>query len=354
MDGRLKRVGILLFEGSDLLDFAGPTSAFYSAARHLVRTGQADRLLYEIELLSIDGGMVRTLQGVSVETRAAPELRPRDFDTIIVTGGLADHRTCDPRLIEWVSRNHDKPRRMSSVCCGAFILAGAGVLDGHPATTHWEDCAFLQQSFPKVEVRPDCIYVQDGNLWTAAGISSGIDMSLAMIEEDHGHALALLVARNLVVFLKRPGGQSQFSAPLQSQTAEGPLASLLGWIVENPCEDLRTETLADRANMSLRNFYRAFEAATGTSPAEWVESSRVEIAKRLLEQTSERIEQVAYKSGHPSYESMRKAFAKRLGVSPAAYRSRFARSRSTLEEPPAMPAFYESYVLGVQATETVQ
>ena len=354
MDGRLKRIGILLFEGSDLLDFAGPTTAFYSAARHLVRTGQAESLLYEIELLSIDGGMVRTLQGVCVDTKAAPELRPKDFDTVIVTGGLIDHRTCEPRLVQWISRNHDKPRRMSSVCCGAFILAAAGVLDGHPATTHWEDCPHLQKSFPQIDVRPDCIYVQEGNLWTAAGISSGIDMALAMIEEDHGHALALLVARNLVVFLKRPGGQSQFSAPLQSQTTEGPLASLLNWIVENPCEDLRTETLADRANMSLRNFYRAFEAATGTSPAEWVETARVEIAKRLLEQTSERIEQVAFKSGHLSYESLRKAFAKRLGVSPAAYRSRFARSRPSVEETAALPSFYESYGHGSKGVETVQ
>jgi len=353
MDRQLKRVGMLLFEGSDLLDFAGPSSTFFSAARHLIRTGQADTLLYRIEPLSIDGGLIHTMQGVGIETAKAAELAPGEFDTVIVTGGLVDHKTCDPRLIDWISRNHDKPRRIASVCCGAFLMAGAGILNGHPATTHWEDCARLQAEFEDIEVRPDCIYVQDGRLWTAAGISSGIDMALAMIEEDYGHALALLVARNLVVFLKRPGGQSQFSAPLQSQTAEGPLSSLLNWIVENPCEDLRTEALADRANMSLRNFYRAFEAATGTSPADWVETARVEIAKRLLEQTSEKVEQVAYKSGHSSYEAMRKAFAKRLGVSPAAYRSRFARTRPSAEETPALPAFYESYGLGTR-TEAVQ
>ena len=354
MDSRLKRIGILLFEGSDLLDFAGPSSAFHSAARHLVRTGQAETHLYKIEPVSIDGGLIHTMQGVGIETMHAPELSPGEYDTLIVTGGLVDHRTCDPRLIDWIARNHEKPRRIASVCCGAFLMAGAGVLDGHPATTHWEDCDRLRTEFPGVEVRPDCIYVQDGNLWTAAGISSGIDMALAMIEEDYGHSLALLVARNLVVFLKRPGGQSQFSAPLQSQTTEGPLASLLTWIVENPCEDLRTESLAERANMSLRNFYRAFEAATGTSPAEWVETTRVEIAKRLLEQTADRVEQIAYKSGHSSYESMRKAFAKRLGVSPAAYRARFARSQPSTEEAKALPAFYESYVLGARAAETVQ
>lgn len=354
MDGRLKRIAMLLFDGNDLLDFSGPSSAFHSAARLLIRTGQAETHLYEILPMSIDGGLVQTMQGVRIETMPAPELSPGEIDTLIVTGGLVDHKTCDPRLIEWISRNYDKPRRIASVCCGAFLMAGAGVLDGHPATTHWEDCDRLKDEFPKVEVRPDCIYVQDGNLWTAAGISSGIDMALAMIEEDYGHALALLVARNLVVFLKRPGGQSQFSTPLQSQTAEGPLAPLLNWIIENPCADLRTEALAERAHMSLRNFYRAFETATGTSPADWVETARVEIAKRMLEQTVERVEQVAFKSGHSSYESLRKSFAKRLGVSPAAYRARFAGSRPAKDEAQALPAFYESYVLGQEAPGTVQ
>jgi transcriptional regulator GlxA family with amidase domain len=354
MDSRLKRIGMLLFDDCDLLDFAGPTAVFHSAARHLIRTRRADTFLYVVEPLSMDGGIVRTLQGVGVDTKAVTDLSPGELDTIIITGGFADHRTCDPRLIEWIKRNHERTRRISSVCCGAFILAGAGVLDGHPATTHWEDCEHLQESFPDIEVRPDCIYVQDGRIWTAAGISAGIDMALAMVEEDHGHALALLVARNLVVFLKRPGGQSQFSAPLRSQSAEGPLAALLNWIVENPGEDLRAEVLAERANMSLRNFYRAFEAATGTSPADWVEMTRVEIAKRLLEQTGERIDQVAYRSGHSSYESMRKAFAKRLGVSPAAYRARFAPLRPSVEDAQTLPTFYESYVLGAQPAASLQ
>ena len=354
MDSRFKRIGMLLFDDCDLLDFAGPTAVFHSAARHLIRTKRADTLLYETRPLSMGGGIVRTLQGVGIETSAVSDLSPGELDTIIVTGGFADHRTCEPRLIEWIKRNHEQTRRISSVCCGAFILAGAGVLDGHPATTHWEDCEHLQRSFPEIDVRPDCIYVQDGRIWTAAGISAGIDLALAMVEEDYGHALALLVARNLVVFLKRPGGQSQFSAPLRSQSTEGPLAALLNWIVENPCEDLRAEVLAERANMSLRNFYRAFEAATGTSPADWVEMTRVEIAKRLLEQTGERVDQVAYKSGHSSYETMRKAFAKRLGVSPAAYRARFSRMRPSIDEARALPAFYESYVLGAQPTASVQ
>jgi transcriptional regulator GlxA family with amidase domain len=325
MQSQPKRIAMLLFDGCDLLDFAGPTAAFHSAARQLVRTAQASELLYAVEPLSIDGGAVRTLQDVVVETARAPELSIGEFDTIMVTGGLIDHRNCDPRLLAWLKRNHGKVRRVASVCCGAFILAGAGLLGGRRATTHWEDSTHLQQSFADIDVRPDSIYVQDDNVWTSAGITSGIDMVLAMIEEDHGHALALLVARNLVVFIKRPGGQSQFSAPLQSQSIEGPLGSILGWIADNPREDLRTDRLAERANMSLRNFFRAFEAATGTSPADWVEMARMEIAKRFLEQGSEKAEQVAYKAGFSSCDQMRKVFSRRIGVSPTQYRARFGR-----------------------------
>lgn len=343
MQPQLKRIAMVLFDGCDLLDFAGPTGAFHSAARHLIRTAQASELLYIVEPMSIDGGGVRTLQNVVVETSRAPELSGGEFDTIMVTGGLIDHRSCDPRLLDWLKRNHSKVRRVASVCCGAFILAGAGLLEGRRATTHWEDSAHLQESFADTEVRPDSIYVQDGNVWTSAGITSGIDMALAMIEEDYGHALALLVARNLVVFIKRPGGQSQFSAPLQSQTIEGPLSAILGWIVDNPSEDLRTEKLAERANMSLRNFFRAFEAATGTSPADWVEMSRMEIAKRFLEQGAEKVEQVAYKSGFSGYEQMRKVFARRMGVSPKQYRARFGR-RHVDEEPAAIASFHDSYL----------
>jgi len=343
MQPRLKRIAILLFDGCDLLDLAGPAGVFHSAARHLIRTGQASEILYIVDCLSIDGGPITTEQGVVVETARAPELPAKTYDTVIVTGGIIDHLTCDQRLPAWVRSNHRKVRRVASVCCGAFILAGAGLLVGRRATTHWEDCSHLQDSFPDIDVRPDSIYVQDGHVWTSAGITSGIDMALAMVEEDYGHALALLVARNLVVFMKRPGGQSQFSAPLQSQSIEGPLGSVLGWIVENPCEDLRTEKLAEKANMSLRNFFRAFEAATGTSPADWVEMARTEVAKRFLEEGTEKVEQVAYKSGFSSYEQMRKAFARRVGVSPTEYRSRFAR-RQSADEPAAFAPLFYGYV----------
>lgn len=341
---QLRRVGMMLFDDCDLLDFSGPTAVFHSAARHLIRTGQGDELQYVVEPLSLDGGLIRTMQGIEVHTHAAAPILDRGrFDTLIVTGGALDHETCDPRLLAWLRDNHSRVRRVASVCCGAFLLAGAGLLDGLRATTHWEDCAKLQEAFPAIAVEPDSIYVQDGNVWTAAGITAGIDMALALVEEDYGHALALLVARNLVVFLKRSGGQSQFSAPLRSQSIEGPLGSLLSWIIEHPADDLRAEVLAERANMSLRNFYRIFEAATGTSPADWVEMARMEIAKRYLEQGSDQVGAVAFKSGFGSYEQLRKVFARRIGVSPTQYRSRFAR-RSRTDEPATFTPFFDSYI----------
>jgi transcriptional regulator GlxA family with amidase domain len=340
MADQVQHIAMLLYDDCDLLDFSGPAAAFHSAGRHLIRAGRADQMLYAMEPLSIDGGPVRTLQGIVVETKAAPDLSPRMFDTLIVIGGFLDHTNCDPRILEWIERAAPQVRRISSVCCGAFLLGGAGLLDGRRATTHWEDCERLGNCFPLTEVLSDAIFVQDGNVWTAAGITAGIDMALAMVEEDHGHRLALTVARNLVVFLKRPGGQSQFSAMLQSQSTEGPLGSLLDWIVSHPTDDLRAEALADRANMSLRNFYRAFEAGTGTSPADWVEVARVEIAKRLLSQGTEPVQQVAYSAGFASYDTLRKAFARRVGVTPTTYRERFAPRRTMLAVPLADGAIH--------------
>lgn len=326
MDQCLRRIGIILFDGADLLDVAGPASAFHMAARLFVdRNGATAERAYHVDLLSLDGGPVRTWQEFHIVTQPVGEPAPGEYDTMIVAGGIVTHATCDPRLVAWFQRNHCRLRRLGSVCTGAFILARAGLLNGRRAATHWNDCDALQARYPAIDVDPDAIFVEDRGIWTSAGVTTGIDMALAMIEEDHGHELALLVARRLVVFVKRPGGQSQFSTQLQSQSVEGPLAALLHWIVEHPDADLRAEKLAERANMSLRSFYRAFEDATGNSPAEWVESARIEVAKRLLEQTSQRIDQVARKAGFLTYERLRKTFARRIGVAPAAYRARFAR-----------------------------
>lgn len=318
-----KRVAVLTFDGSDLLDVASSLAVFASATDH-APSQAASAPLYETVCLSMNGGPVRTDQGVTLDTRKAHRLGPGEIDTLIVVGGAFDtlgHRA----LIAWLRDNHERVRRVASVCAGAFFLAEAGLLDGLRATTHWGLCERLRRDYPAVEVMDDAIYMPGEHVWTSAGVTSGIDMALAMVEEDFGRELALTVARYQVVFLKRPGGQSQFSTPLRAQQIEGPLAPLLEWIAQNPAADLKTQSLANRAHMSLRNFFRAFVHATGSTPADWVELTRLDQAKRLLEQTSQTIDQVAYRSGFGSYDRMRKAFARRLGITPGQYRERFSR-----------------------------
>jgi len=321
----VKRIGIILQQGADLVDIAGPAGVFHCAGRHFVWIGASDKVTYQLDYLSPDGGMVRTRQELVIETSRLGDVRPKDYDTVIVVGGILDDRDCPATALDWLRDCRGVVRRIGSVCVGAFILARAGLLDGRRATTHWEDCDNLSARFPDVRVEPDSIYTEDEGIWTGAGVSAGIDMALAMVEQDHGHELALLVARRQVVFLKRPGGQSQFSSQLECQRRDRPLAPLLQWIVENPTADLRAEALAERANMSLRSFYRWFVAVAGASPADWVENARLEVAKRLLEQTSHSVVQVARDSGFGSYERMRRTFGRRLGIGPSDYRARFSR-----------------------------
>jgi len=321
-----KRIAALLFEGADLLDATGPLAVFSSAALHAPVAADAQRP-YEVEFISMNGGPLTTEQGLVVHTTAAAELRQGDYDTVIVAGGDL-HSPGEEDRVAWIQRNHICVRRIASVCLGAFTLAKAGLLDGLRATTHWNKCAALRRQFRTIEVCDDAIFIPGEHVWTSAGVTSGIDMALAMVEEDHGRQLALTVARFQVVFLKRPGGQSQFSASLRSQAAEGPLAPLLDWMAHNPTADLRTETLAQRAGMSLRNFFRSFVDATGSPPAEWVEALRLEVAKQLLEQTEQTAEQIAYRSGFGAYERMRKTFGRRLGVTPGQYRERFCLAKA--------------------------
>ncbi len=277
-----------------------------------------------MEYLSTAGGSVATRQGLTLDTRALDDVYPAEYDTIIVTGGDIDPGSGLVDIATWLALARPQVRRIASVCTGAFFLAHAGLLEGKRATTHWMDCGQLARQFRSVSVDGDAIFIEDDGVWTSAGATAGIDMALAMVEQDHGHDLAMTVARMQVVFLKRHGGQSQYSLHLQSQQADGPLAPLLQWILAHPDADLSIEALADRAHMSLRNFYRCFEATTGQKPAAWVEGVRIENAKRLLGQTSFQAEQIALKSGFGGYERMRRAFIRRLGISPLAYRRRFA------------------------------
>lgn len=326
-----RRIAIVLPAETDLIDVAGPACVFSSAARCLMNTGASVQPLYAMDYLSATGGPIGTRQGLSLETRALRAADPSDYDTVIVTGGDDDSESRHLKIADWVARARPLVRRVASVCTGAFFLARAGLLEEKRATTHWMDCGQLARQFPSTKVDSDAIFIEDDGVWTSAGATAGIDMALAMVEQDYGHDLAMLVARMQVVFLKRHGGQSQYSVHLQSQEVQGPLAPLLEWIVAHPRADLTIEALADRAHMSVRSFCRCFRTATGQSPGVWVEAMRIENAKRLLSQTARGTEQVALESGFGDYERMRRTFLRRLGISPRTYRERFARPESERE-----------------------
>jgi transcriptional regulator GlxA family with amidase domain len=248
-----------------------------------------------------------------------------DIDTLIVSGiDEPDDARRDPELIRWLARTAPRVRRVVGLCTGTFVLAEAGLLDGRRATTHWMDCDELARRFPAVTVERDPIYVRDRGIYTSAGATAGLDLVLALVEEDVGRRVALQVARRMVVFLKRPGGQAQFSAQLATQLAERePLRELQAWIMEHPGAELSIDALARRVAMSPRNFFRVFVREIGMTPGRFVERVRVEAARRLLEETSRAIPDVAAACGFGTPEAMRVAFLRTLGVNPRSYRSRF-------------------------------
>jgi transcriptional regulator GlxA family with amidase domain len=249
----------------------------------------------------------------------------RSIDTMLVAG-TPDYAIAytSADFHAWLRRRAPKTRRYGSVCTGAFFLGAAGLLDGMNATTHWQHAAELAERFPAAKVVPDQIYVQDGALYTSAGVTAGIDLALKLIEDDHGRDLALTVARRLVVFLKRPGGQSQFSAHLAAQMAdEGRIRSLQHWILDHLSLDLALDSLASRVGMSVRNFTRVFQGETGTTPADFVEMARVDAARRLLEESDTPLQRVASRCGFASPDTMRRSFMRRIGTGPSNYRERF-------------------------------
>jgi transcriptional regulator GlxA family with amidase domain len=243
-------------------------------------------------------------------------------DTVVVPGG--NNGAGDPEVTGWLKRHGDGARRVTSVCTGAFLLAEAGLLTGRRATTHWAYAGELARRFPDVRVDAEPIHVRDGNVLTSAGVTAGIDLALALVEEDIGRAAALAVARHLVVFLRRPGSQAQFSAQLRAQSASRePLREVQHWINEHPAADLSVDTLAARAGLSPRQFARAFTAETGVTPGRHVAAIRLEAARRMLEDSGRGVEQVARACGYGNPETMRRAFVKALGIPPASYRTRF-------------------------------
>jgi transcriptional regulator GlxA family with amidase domain len=316
-------VAILAFPGVTLLDISGPAQVF-AELREIELAGAS----YAMSYVSHAGGLVRTDVGMMIDTAPISSVRPDQIDTLVVPGGpgIWELRR-DAVLIEWISQALPNARRIASICLGAFVLAWTGALDGRRAATHWRYCPRLQDSFPNIRVEPNAIFVKDGRVWSSAGVSAGIDLALAMVEEDFGHTIALDVARRLVVFLKRPGGQSQFSTVLKAQASdvEGRFSALHAWIIENIASDLKVERLAERAGMTPRTFARTYVNRTGMTPAIGVEALRVETARLLLEskQVGGVIE-VARRAGFGDDERMRRAFLKHLGVSPSEYRSRFS------------------------------
>ncbi|HEY1941287.1 MAG TPA: GlxA family transcriptional regulator [Roseiarcus sp.] len=314
-----KSVAIVVPPNAQSLDVSGPLDAFLEANR------QSSEAAYGVRLLSTGAAREVRAGGMSLLADASIVEADQPIDTLLVAGTpdyAQAYSSADFHV--WLRRRAPHTRRYGSVCTGAFFLGAAGLLDGLQATTHWQHAAELAERFPSAKVVPDQIYVEDGPLYTSAGVTAGIDLALKLIEDDHGRELALLVARRLVVFLKRPGGQSQFSAHLAAQIAsEDRIQSVQHWILDHLSLDLTLRTLAGRAAMSVRNFTRVFQSETGITPAEFVEMARVDAARRLLEDSDTPLQRVASRCGFASPDTMRRAFLRRIGTGPSDYRQRF-------------------------------
>jgi transcriptional regulator GlxA family with amidase domain len=322
---------MLAYPGIQMLDVMGPLEVFSRTSRWLKDNGRRAGDAYSLEILGLRRGPFRASSGLRVYADRRYDEVGRGIDTLLVAGGVGTERyRSSPPILRWLRKQSGQVRRLASVCTGAFFLAEAGLLKGRRATTHWASCDRLARSFPDVRVEPDTIFVQEGSVYTSAGVTAGMDLALAMVEEDQGRDVALAVARELVLFLRRPGGQAQFSAQLAVQFAEKePLRDLQAHILDHPEDDLSIETLARRAGMSPRNFARVFTRQVGTTPARFVVTARVETARRLLEESAEPLETVCSRSGLGTLESMRRAFLRLVGIPPGQYRARFNSRRTS-------------------------
>jgi len=304
-----RAVAIIIFPGFQLLDAAGPASAFEIAERF--RPGS-----YALTIAAPDGGAVESSSGL---TLAALPLGDEPVDTVVISGGdIVRSMPEAHQIVDWLRRT--PARRIASVCSGAWLLAEAGLLDGRRATTHWDSTDAFARRYPKVTVDAERIFIRDGDIWTSAGITAGIDMALALIEEDHGSGLARRVAQQLVVHQRRPGGQSQFSALVELGGRSGRFTSLIDWMRDHLTEPLTVERLSAQAAMSPRNFARAFTAETGTTPARAVERLRLEIARTAVETTADPLDRIAETTGFGDPGRMRRAFLRGFGSPPQALR----------------------------------
>jgi transcriptional regulator GlxA family with amidase domain len=315
---------MLAYPQAQVLDITGPLEVFARTSRWLEDHAGRRTPAYSVELAAARRGPLTTSGGLRLlASRAYRELTR--IDTLLVAGGIGyEAALADRDLLVWLKTRAKDVRRVGSICTGALVLAAAGLLDGRAATTHWGYCERLARSAPRTRVEPDALYVQSGRVYTSAGVTAGMDMALAMVEQDWGKATALAVARELVMFVKRPGGQSQFSQFLEAQQRDDRFGELELWMLEHLDADLSVQQLARRCSMSERHFARLFAARIGRPPAHHVARLRIDTARRRIEQGATRLKDVARECGFGDEQRLRRAFRRTLGVTPQEYRQRFA------------------------------
>ncbi len=318
---KLRRIGIIGYDGVQAIDVAGPADVF-TLANSLAKSSTGR---YDVALLAPAKGPVRTESGLSFCSNATLS-RYGPLDTIVVPGGSALRLDSGIRnaVAGWLRKNAPRARRVASVCTGIYGLAASGLIDGRPATTHWRFAQDVAERWKRVRINADAIFIKDGKYYTSAGVTAGIDLCLALIEEDLGRELSLRVAREMVVYLKRSGGQMQYSQPLRLQTqAHGRFDDIAAWIRGHLGDELTIETMAERANLSPRHFARTFRTTFGITPADFVEELRLDEARWLLVNAGDPIEKVAGDVGYSNDDTFRRAFERHFGVAPREYRSRF-------------------------------
>ena len=320
---KIIKIAIVGFEQASCLDISGPAEVFGTA--NMV----AETQKYAISLYSIDGKLFNTSSNLAMSPEGSINDMPKDINTLFIAGGQGvETEIANQNFIDWLSDNHGAFRRVASVCTGSFLLAQAGLLNNKSATTHWRACDPFKDIFPDVQLDENAIFTQDGNIYTSAGIATGIDLALSLVEDDYGHDLSMLIAKNLVLYLRRPGGQRQFSEILLAQdknkSTKYNFEKLIEWLQENIAEDISVETMAGQVGMSPRNFSRKFMESFHHSPMQFVNQMRLEITRNLIEQEKSSLTEIASLCGYKSYETMRRQFTERYGVGPRQYKKNFA------------------------------
>jgi len=323
---RTRRVLFIAAPGTEILDLVGPLQVFVRAAEMFSRQNPRFPPIYSVEVITTSRqASVVTNCGLRIAAHNSFRRVRGEIDTLLIAGGSAiENDEISIEAVRWIRKMAERVRRIGSVCTGAMLLARAGLLDGRQATTHWNWCALLAGKCPRADIDPNPIFIRDENVYTSAGVTAGMDLALALVEEDHGSRLALQVARNLVLYLRRPGGQSQFSAALSLQlTDRKPLRELESWVLDNLNKPLNVPVLAERVAMSPRNFARVFTKEMKTTPAKFVERLRVEAARRRLEESRNTLETIAGECGFGNVNSMRNVFQRALRIAPGQYRRHF-------------------------------